>query len=397
MKKSILVLMSAMALAATAQTVNRTPAIQKFDASEMNDVMQARQSAAGAESRWLNWASQAHYLEYGDNTISDFDVIGVTTAPDSLMLYGEDNHVWVHALGQVLQPTHEDFEWLDDNNSYTVDSVSVDYVYTRNLTDNSIVDTLEIVVLSNPGAAGGITWTDNNASYLPYTANADINKFGNNGSYAVETIKVPLNSDDTTSFISSIEVGFPAINYTAAEYVGAMVRFIPGYSYNLSDTIFDQNYLTLITFEEADGAEPVYIEEDNYNKSYIMDPSVRYQTNSGGQAFLNNTLLPTAIYTAPFAYEHHSIWFKVSSPNVGVEDFNAIGATMYPNPTEGVIKIDTDVEQTEVEIFNMLGQEVVSVVETGNFSIDITDQKPGIYFVTIKNEQGTATSKIVKK
>lgn len=399
MKKSILVLMSAMAFAATAQNVNEIPGIQNFNSSNMGEIIEARQAAAGPESRWLNWASRAHFLEYGDETISDFEVFGVTTAPDSLMAYGPDNHVWLHSIGQVLQPSHEDFEYLDENNAFTVDSISVDFVYTRNNTDNSIVDTLELVLLKNPGAAGGITWTDNNASYLPYAANADLSQYGGvPAAYVNEVIKLPLTSSDTSSFIQSIGTGFSStMNYAAEDFIGATARFIPGYSYVLGDSIFNENYVSLISFEETNQGEPSYVELDNYNKSYVMETSVRYQTNSGGQAFLNNTMLPTAIYTAPFRFEHHSIWFKVSSPNVSVEDFDAIGATVYPNPTSGVIKIDTDVEQTQVQIFNMLGQEVVSTIETGNFSVDITDQKAGIYFVTIKNENGTATSKIVKK
>ena len=223
-------------------------------------------------------------------------------------------------------------------------------------------------------------------------------KFGSTPSaYVNEVIKFPLTSTDTSSFIQSIGSGVGTNAYSAGDILGATARFIPGYSYELGDSIFNQNYVSIISFEESDGAEPSYAVLDNYNKSYICPTSVRYQTNSGTQEFLNNTMLPTANYTGPFRFEHHSIWFKVSSPNVGIEDFDAIGATVYPNPTSGVIKIDTDVEQTQVEVFNMLGQKVISVIENGNFSVDITDQKSGIYFVTIKNENGTATSKIVKK
>lgn len=382
-------------LAATAQTVEHTPEVQKIDGSNISDIYSARAAAAGAESRWLSWYYRARVLEYGDNPIAadDFNIVGVTTAPDSLMYYGVDNPVWVNSLGQVLQPSHSDFDYLDENNAFSLDSIAVDFVYTRELADNSIVDTIEISI-PNLSTAGTITWTDNNALMIPYTANADLTKFGALTN-AAKTIKVPLTVSDTSSLIQSLteHVG---INYGAEDLIGATARFIPGYSYQLNDTIFNKNYVTFITFEEVDGAEPNYATLDNYNKSYIMPIGVRYQQNTGTQEFLNGTYLPTAIYTAGFAYEHHSISFLVTSPNVGIEDFESIGVSLSPNPTNGILNITSESNSTTVSVFDVLGQEVLSTVNSGNFSIDLTSENTGIYFVSISNELGSATSKIIR-
>jgi hypothetical protein len=46
------------------------------------------------------------------------------------------------------------------------------------------------------------------------------------------------------------------------------------------------------------------------NMSYILDQSVRYNTNANGN--WNGYFLPTFAYTTPFAYEHHDIGYKLS-------------------------------------------------------------------------------------
>ncbi len=399
MKKSILGFMSIMTLVANAQV---SDGVRNVDNTTFRAIQQERMAVA-SESRWLSYAAQIQFLEYGDDVppANEFIARAVYTAPDSLMFYSPDNSVWRHALGEVIDPSNEEWEYLDVfDNAFTVDSIAVDYVYERFASDGTAADTMEIVLIKDMSDLGTITWPGNDQTRIPYTANSDLSNYGGiTPAYVNEIIKVPLTDSDTTEGLSigTIVRGFSSShNYSAGDFIGASVRFIPGYNYSLNDSLFNHNNLGIISIKEnasnTTGAE--YSDSLNYNKSMILSRTARYQVYTGTQSFLNSTFLVDDRAALP---QHHSISFKVSSPNVGIEGFDAIGATVYPNPTAGVIKIDTDVEQTEVQIFNMLGQEVVSVIETGNFTVDITDKKAGIYFVTIKNNRGTATSKIVKK
>lgn len=397
--------MSAMALGATAQEVN--DGIRTVNPESVRAVQKARMAAPGAESRWLNYGSRIQYIEYEEDTppSNEFVARAVYTAPDSLMLYGENNSVWRHAVGEVIDPANEDWDYLNStDNNFTVDSIAVDFIYERFASDGAAADTLEIVLVKNMlnSSLSPITWPGNSQSFLPYTKNDDLTKYGGiTPSYVNEVIKVALTDADTSvstatgTSINSVVRGFSSPHsYSAGDLVGASVRFIPGYSYNSGDTLFNHNNLGIISIKENSsatiGAE--YSDSLNYNKSMILDRFARYQLYP--QAFLNQTFL---VDDRPALPQHHSIYFKVSSPNVTVDEFNAIGVTMYPNPTTGIVNIKTDAEQSNVQIFNMLGQEVISSVETGNFNVDLTSHKAGIYFVTIKNDKGTATSKIVKK
>lgn len=411
MKKSILVLVSAMAFAATAQTQNKGE-VKTFSDRIMNNKVSerieanAKAVAAGSESRWLNYAEAIIENDFGgfdelaDNEFAltgrsymDVDTNAVIEYSNGLF------PVSLHSVATVINPADETYDYLDDNNNYVLDSVEVVYSYFRN-SESSVVDTAFVSILASQTA--GITWTSNGeeiwAQGIPYVDNADLSKFGQIApSLVQQSYTVYLTEADTnTDVYQSLLFDANDFNYNAGERVGVSVTFKSGQAYTLGDTL--ENFFAVTGFQENTNApsqtEPEYFKEESH--SYQLSTATRYQTSTNN--VVNTNLLPTAsLWYANYHSQHYYIRAKISSPNVGISDFEEIGATVYPNPTSGVIKIDTDVEETEVEVLNMLGQRIISVVESGNFEIDITDQKAGIYFVSIKNDNGTATSKIVKQ
>lgn len=67
---------------------------------------------------------------------------------------------------------------------------------------------------------------------------------------------------------------------------------------------------------------------------------------------------------------------------------------VYPNPAQDFVYISCDVENGTAIILNLLGQEMRNFALTGSvMSVDITDLKSGIYFLSIQNGDTT----IVKK
>ena len=66
---------------------------------------------------------------------------------------------------------------------------------------------------------------------------------------------------------------------------------------------------------------------------------------------------------------------------------------VYPNPAKNTLHVK-GAGLTQVELFNIMGQNVLSVSE--NFeAIDIHHLQNGIYFVRLKTEQGEKTLKLV--
>ncbi|MCK5788417.1 MAG: T9SS type A sorting domain-containing protein, partial [Chlamydiia bacterium] len=70
---------------------------------------------------------------------------------------------------------------------------------------------------------------------------------------------------------------------------------------------------------------------------------------------------------------------------------------IYPNPAYNTLHIETP-EQSEIEIFNYLGQKVYQQDAKSDVEIlDINSWKSGIYMIRIKTNQQIYTQKLIKK
>ncbi|WP_321289727.1 HYR domain-containing protein [uncultured Sunxiuqinia sp.] len=84
------------------------------------------------------------------------------------------------------------------------------------------------------------------------------------------------------------------------------------------------------------------------------------------------------------------------------ELISEFGYRVYPNPTDGLIKIDVknaDLLEGEVLVRNIVGQEIHRLVYqlSDPIMINLSDQVNGIYFVTLKLGDKEFTEKIIKK
>ena len=77
-----------------------------------------------------------------------------------------------------------------------------------------------------------------------------------------------------------------------------------------------------------------------------------------------------------------------------VSEANAIGTAVYPNPTNGKVRIEAEGLQSII-IFNLLGEKVFECPAHGNvFDYDFSQQKVGIYFIKVETKKGTETMKV---
>ncbi len=84
----------------------------------------------------------------------------------------------------------------------------------------------------------------------------------------------------------------------------------------------------------------------------------------------------------------------VWGPNA-INELNA-NVTVSPNPTSGMIKISAD-QNFSVEVLDMTGRIIKSVNMNNNVAnIDLSSEQSGMYIIRLTNEQGTATTKIIK-
>ncbi|MDO5979639.1 T9SS type A sorting domain-containing protein [Flavivirga spongiicola] len=92
--------------------------------------------------------------------------------------------------------------------------------------------------------------------------------------------------------------------------------------------------------------------------------------------------------------------FEVSfSTSLSITDHTLEIVHFYPNPVKDFIKIDTKSIIDSAIIVNQLGQRIIDVKPNNivDNSINLSTLNKGLYFITVKSEERSATIKIVKE
>ena len=83
---------------------------------------------------------------------------------------------------------------------------------------------------------------------------------------------------------------------------------------------------------------------------------------------------------------------------LGVNDFDASAISLYPNPANNELNIASDEVVTQIAVYTMLGQEVISASPNNtNPTLEVSSLKAGIYLATVSTEAGSKTIKFIKK
>ena len=92
---------------------------------------------------------------------------------------------------------------------------------------------------------------------------------------------------------------------------------------------------------------------------------------------------------------------KEYGKDVGIAEIEGEdGVVVYPNPTEGELRVESgDVKIENVEIFDLLGRNVLSQKAKGRKQkeLDISPLPAGVYFVRVTTEIGIVVEKVVKR
>ena len=83
---------------------------------------------------------------------------------------------------------------------------------------------------------------------------------------------------------------------------------------------------------------------------------------------------------------------------LGVDDFNTLDMSLYPNPVDGnYVTIQTPINGVkEVEVFDILGKRVINTNLISD-SLDISELNPGVYMVKVTVENQSKVSKLIIK
>lgn len=365
-------------------------------------------------SEWFNVLDFNELLSPGLQTFSAMHLF-----PDSNIILGFATgnvpvYAWIHKAGNYMDPSFMAQQNIitDKFATYTLDSVSVGYSYTRG-SANSITDSLIIQVIAENHA---LDYTVNNEfAYQDITYNQATNNTGT-GITVLKRIAYPLTVADSTSFWGTIKVATPGIApQTNSKKIGTVVSFKPGYTYTAADTLLDShrtNAFFIISAEQngdggGAGTDPtIYSTPGDYtsdmNMSYIIPQDIRYNQNANGW---NGYFIPTYAYTTPFAYENHDIGYKLSVSITGVKDLENKGFTMtqnMPNPYSTSSTVDfqlaKDANSALFTLTDIAGRVVMTQnVETtkGIHSVKLGAYAPGVYYYSLNVDGNIITKKMI--
>jgi hypothetical protein len=87
----------------------------------------------------------------------------------------------------------------------------------------------------------------------------------------------------------------------------------------------------------------------------------------------------------------------VVDPTLGVnEEQTLAGVSIFPNPSNGILNLTTaSSDRHMVEVFNVLGSNVLTTSVNGNGSIDLSSNAPGVYSVRVSNGNAFTVQRII--
>jgi len=326
----------------------------------------------------------------------------VSIFPDSTIICvdgsGEPYHAFIHGMADIINPSRTPSQWATQWADVLIDSIAIPFVYTRN-THDSIVDTMFVdYIKSRPDST--LSYYDLNdndkvdfGEFLHqslYHTNRNTNKLDDGQVFRTDTLLL-TNSD--SSFMDNFAINSKRIDVNdtvfSKERYGVYIRFQPGYTWNLNDTIDDYNEFFLLTREQKEEEAPRQIWPLTAGFcSYTLTKQTRYNMDMDSYY-----LLPGIVPVPEWPYEHLIISYKLTSDALSQSKVGDIsGLTLFPNPVNDFLNVIFSVnrsENIEIYVFDVMGKQVfrdnVVLNKSGsnNYRYSTKHLKSGIYSIKI--------------
>jgi hypothetical protein len=332
--------------------------------------------------------------------------------PDSTITLGLDvdsNPVpaWVHKAAVYLDPSQMPYSAFGATDSYMMDSLGIEFAYIRNEAA-TVVDTLLVQIIRENMALDYTLTGPPPVYYQDITYDQPNNDLGA-GITVLGEYKIALTDLDTSSFNSIMYIATPGIPVqTNAKKIGAVISFIPGYTWTQTDILpDDKNAFYLITLEQnGDNTDQDYYgngatTSGDENMSYILHQEVRYNVSTTGW---NGYFLPSLAYQTGYAYENHGIWFHLdNTTGVGVaESVEGVAVSQnMPNPFSSVSTIAYQLEKAgtvSLSVYDvtgkMIAEQSAGTQSAGQhtFEFNADNLSAGVYYYSIKVGENTSSA-----
>ncbi|RCW89962.1 aryl-sulfate sulfotransferase [Winogradskyella arenosi] len=371
-----------------------------------------------AEIIW-EWNIKDHVIQDFDPTKSNYGTISAN--PEKLNI-------------NFLNGATPDPNWLHFNSIYYDATLDQIIISSRNLSEVYIIDhsTSILEAASNTGGiygkGGDFLYRWGNPQAYNQGTESDRLLYGQHSPYFIKddndnTNKILLfnNGRDRSPLYSEIYTVVPPTSspgvYTyqsGTSYGPSVPEHIygssTGPSYFFSSILSSAQRLPNGNILICEGINGRFFEIDS-NENIVWEYINPINTNNGDNktqgtapaSFSNVSFRAIKYSTTYAAFDNNSITTGApieSNPNttacenLSTSDYELETTAIYPNPTTGVINIQSDISISKIEIYSLTGKKIGESRTTE--SIDLTYQENGVYFLKLYTANQVINKKIIK-
>lgn len=100
--------------------------------------------------------------------------------------------------------------------------------------------------------------------------------------------------------------------------------------------------------------------------------------------------------SAPFLDGYQIRPCGIQSFSVGIDDAFGEQFAIFPNPVNEQLTIQTDINNYQIMVSDVLGRQVFTQVANGNVAVDMSTFTKGMYLITVQSEDKTWAERVVK-
>ena len=268
---------------------------------------------------------------------------------------------------------------VTSSSSSAVDMQVPDIGYDGNLIDATA--TYMLVTASSDPAGERIDGSSSSAD-----ANGVINATGDHTSWVLYD-SISYMDDDDVDGGENGEYAYGQIVYAQQSNLHSAQHFIT-------------TSATIVDFDTTSDAN--YILRQGTKTGYTMNDWI--VSANGSSSSVPNWIFSTSsekVYPDAFlGWEGIKDVYGALNPTaetLSTNSFTQFDFSVYPNPTNGLVKISTDEVLSKVEVFNLLGKRVINTAELSDNTLDVSSLSQGVYILKLTSGNAISTKKLIKQ
>lgn len=302
------------------------------------------------------------------------------------------------ANGNLSEVAYFDTYPADDNPQFNATWSNYPYFASGNIIVSDIEQGL-FILKYNPTGGGPVLTANFAVSPMSVCIGESVSVTNNSTNAASYSWSAPgampaMSTDENPTF-SYAQAGTYTITLTASDANGNSTA-------EREVVVYERPVVTSITGEEL----PVNGSTETYTAPFNQGSVYTWFISGGTQVSGGNTNTIEVMWSDPSNMAYlcvmernangceseqqlcYDVLTVVSVEDIAVEK----GLNIFPNPTDGILYIESNETPDNIEVFDVIGQRIS--VDYQNNTIDMSQQATGVYLIRVTYEEGSVTRRI---